>query len=327
MRGTPASRLLRDMRVIGRTEVEHVLEFPALIDAVREVFATEATAPRRSLHALAEDMRDALGVQTAWTSDTIALKTFTWLPENPAHGRDTVAAVVLLFDRRTGEPLAVIEGSSITLWRTAAVSALAADYLARRDARTLLVCGTGALAPYMARAHAAVRPIERVLVWGRNRQHAERTAAHIADARPELQCDVVAHVADGAAEADVITCATAALDPFLFGADVRPGTHVDLVGNHDARGRECDTELVVRSRVYVDTRVNVLSEAGELLIPIAEGVFSADDVVAELSELCRGTARGRTGPAEVTLFKSVGTALSDLAAARLVVRSGAGKLR
>ena len=312
------------MQMIGRAEVERILTWPQLVDELRTTFAAPATMPRRSLHALAEDTRDAFGVQTAWTRDTIALKTFTWLPENPAHGRDTVAAIVLLFDRHTGEPLAVVEGSSITLWRTAAVSALAADYLARRDARTLLVCGTGALAPYMAWAHAAVRPIDRVLVWGRNPAHAERTVAAVSEARPDLRCEVAADVSAGAAEADVISCATAALEPFLFGAHVRPGTHVDLVGNHDAHGRECDTELVVSSRVFVDTRVNVLGEAGELLIPISEGVFRADDVVAELSELCRGAAPGRTGDREITLFKSVGTALSDLAAARLVVRGRGG---
>lgn len=310
------------MRIIDRAEVDSTLSYPVLVQALRDAFAQPSTVPRRSLFPLSDapQSRDALGVQTAWTADTIAIKTFTWLPDNPAHGRDTVHAKILLFDRSTGTPLALVDGTSVTLWRTAAVSALAADYLARPNARVLLLCGTGALAPCMALAHAAVRPIGRVLVWGRRHERAVATAAAVRDRRADLDCDVVNDLQTAAQEADVISCATASLDPLVFGASVCAGTHVDLVGNHDRTGRECDTELILKSRVYVDTRTNVLGEAGELLIPVAEGAFSPEQVVGELSELCTGVVSGRTDDTQVTLFKSVGTALSDLAAARLVLR-------
>lgn len=307
------------MRVIEADDVHRVLEFPTLIEALRSAFARPAGVPRRMLFRLAgEESRDEFALLPAWTDDVIGVKAFTYLPENASKGLDILYSKILLFDRQTGQPLALVDGTSVTLWRTAAASALAADYLARPDARRLLVCGTGNLAPYMALAHASVRPIERIGVWGRREERAAKVVEELRRRRPDLEIEAATDLEAEARNADVISSATASRQPILFGDWVQPGTHVDLVGNHHRDCQECDTELVVKARVFVDSRANALNETGDLLIPIAEGRITEAHVIGELADLCSGAVPGRTSGDQVTLFKSVGTALSDLAAARLV---------
>ncbi|HEX6938073.1 MAG TPA: ornithine cyclodeaminase family protein [Longimicrobiales bacterium] len=311
------------MRVIDAADVHRVLEFPALVEALRQAFGSPAGMPQRMMFPLAQagGPRDAFALLPAWNEEVIGVKAFTYLPGNAAAGRPILHSKIILFDRRTGEPLDLVDGTSVTYWRTAAMAALAADYLARRDARRLLVCGTGNLAPYMVLAHASVRPIEEVVVWGRNPAKAEQVIERVRERRPELRCRVAGDLEAEAGAADVISCVTASHEPIILGRWIRPGTHADFLGNHERDGRECDTDMVVRARVYVDSRVNVLNEAGELLIPISEGRLTADAVVGELAELCSGAVSGRESDDEVTLFKSVGTALADLAAAHLVSRT------
>lgn len=312
------------MRILEAQDVHRSLNFPDLVTAVRDTFGAPAGTPRRMVFRLEENgSNDAFAVLPSWNDDVIGVKAFTYLPGNASKGRAILHSKILLFDRATGEPLAVIDGTSVTFWRTAAVAAVAASYLARKDARRLVVCGTGNLAPYMALAHASVRPIEEVVFWGPHPERAERAIAAVNEKRTDLRCSVAVDLEAAVRSADVVSCVTAAHDPVVLGAWVRPGTHTDFFGNHEKNGRECDTDLVVKSRVWVDSRANVLNEAGELLIPIAEGRFRAEDIVGELAELCAGTVPGRASEEEVTLFKSVGTALSDLAAARLVARRAA----
>lgn len=263
---------------------------------------------------------DVFALLPAWSDDVAGVKVFTYLPDNAARGGEVLHANILLFDRKSGAPIAVIEGRSLTFWRTAAMTALAADYLARGDAARLLVCGTGNLSSYLALAHAAVRPFREIAIWGRNEAKATRVVHELRGRRGDLDIRAVADLESAAREADVIVCATASRAPIILGDWVRAGTHVALIGNHERDARECDTELVVKSRIYVDSRVNVLNEAGELLIPIGEGRLRESDIIAELGELCAGTAAGRADDGEITLFKSVGTALADLAAAQLVAR-------
>jgi 1-pyrroline-2-carboxylate reductase [NAD(P)H] len=310
------------MRVIEAAEVNRVLTFPALVEALRETFGSPATMPRRMVFPLAEEgPRDAFALLPAWNADLIGVKAFTYLPGNAAKNLEILYSKIILFDRKTGEPIALVDGTSVTYWRTAAIAALATDYLARRDSSRLLVCGTGNLAPYMVLAHAAVRPIEEVLVWGRNAEKAASTIETVRATRPELRCRVVEDLESAAGEVDIISCVTGSPDPIIFGSWVRPGTHTDFFGNHERDGRECDSDLVAQSRVYVDSRENVLNEAGDLLIPIDEGRIGPDAIIGELAELCSGAVPGRVSDEEITLFKSVGTALADLAAAHLVVRS------
>ena len=292
-----------------------------VIEALRTTFGGHASAPPRLMFRLdGEKSHDVFALLPAWTDDVVGVKAFTYLPGNAEKGRDVLYANILLFDRKSGVPLALVEGRSVTFWRTAAMAALAADYLARRDASRLLVCGTGNLAPYLALAHAAVRPIREIGIWGRSREKAARVVEALRGRRTDLDIQVVEDLEAAARQADVISCATASRTPIILGEWVQPGTHADFIGNHERDARECDTELVVKSRIYVDSRVNVLNEAGELLIPISEGRLKEEDVVGELSELCAGTVAGREAADEVTLFKSVGTALADLAAARLVAQ-------
>jgi ornithine cyclodeaminase len=305
---------------LSADEVHAALEWRALVDSLREAFRIGADTPVRSSYPVTSN-GDRLLLMPAWDGGSIGIKIVTVFPGNRARGLASVAALYLLLDGGTGHPLALIDGEALTLRRTAAASALASTYLARPDSTCLLVVGTGALAPYMAAAHCAVRRIERVLVWGRSGEHARAaTARFVRDGLPAEPCaDLVA----GLAVADIVTCATTAREPIVRGASVRPGTHVDLVGAFTPEMRESDDELIARAEVFVDTFAGALKEAGDLVPLIAAGVIPREHARAELADLVTGRHAGRGSGAAITLFKSVGTALEDLCAARLVYeRSG-----
>ncbi len=230
-----------------------------------------------------------------------------------------------LMDGETGVPRAIVDGDALTSRRTAAASALASSYLSRSDSRTLVIVGTGHLAPYLAAAHCAVRPISRVLVWGRNASRALALSAELT--RQGIAAEPVGTLRTAMLEADIVSCATTSTVPLIIGRDVRPGTHVDLVGAFRPHMRESDDEAVIRSSVFVDTYDGAFAEAGDLLQPIAAGRWSREMVRAELKELVTGTKAGRQSADEITLFKSVGAAIEDLAAAELLAadrRRGVG---
>jgi ornithine cyclodeaminase len=251
-----------------------------------------------------------------WAAGSLGVKIVTVFPGNRARGLASVSALYLLMDGATGHPLALVDGEALTLRRTAAASALAATYLARPDAKVLLAVGTGALAPYMVAAHCALRQIDRVLVWGRSADHARATTARLVAAG--LPAEACTDLAAGLASADIVTCATTAREPIVRAALVQPGTHVDLVGAFTPEMRETDDALVQRAEVFVDTFAGALKEAGDLVQPIAAGAIAREHVRAELADLVHGRHPGRGSAEAVTLFKSVGTALEDLCAARLV---------
>ena len=248
------------------------------------------------------------------SNEVIALKAFTYFPENQAPHR-TLYSQILVFDRSCGEPLALVDGVSVTCWRTAGVSALASRFLSRPDSETLLLLGTGKLAPFLIRAHASVRPLKKVLIWGRSPDKAGALSKSMAAEMPGLEFEVATDLPAACLRADIVVCATGSTEILVRGEWIRPGTHTDFLGNHHATKRECDTAMVTRSRVFVDTRVNCFKEAGEILVPVLEGVFSTDQVAGELSELCRGSVPARRNGREITLFKSVGCALGDLCGA------------
>lgn len=300
---------------IPADDVHAALDWRSLVDALRAAFVAGATAPVRSSHAVTPE-GDRLLLMPAWDGAGLGVKIVTVFPRNRERGIASVGALYVLMDGTTGHAVALIDGESLTLRRTAATSALASTLLSRDDARTLLVVGTGALAPYLAEAHCAVRGIERVLVWGRHADRAERTAdALVARGVP---AEAASDLAAALAQADIVSCATTAREPIVRGAFVRPGTHVDLVGAFTPEMRESDDDLVARAEVFVDTYAGALKEAGDLVQPITDGAFGREHVRAELAELAAGTRRGRSSRDAVTLFKSVGTALEDLCAARLV---------
>ncbi|QSX36350.1 bifunctional Delta(1)-pyrroline-2-carboxylate/Delta(1)-piperideine-2-carboxylate reductase [Shewanella sedimentimangrovi] len=308
------------MQIFSATEVHQRLNFPLLIANLKLAFANSADLPRRQVYPLEPGKADAFAVLPAWDDQGIAVKAFTYMPDNPKKdpALASLYSQILLFDRHTGQPQALIDGTSVTYWRTAAVSALAADFLARQDAKRLLLLGTGNLAPFMALAHASVRPLTEIRIWGRRPEAVAEVIRNVARERPDLHLSPVGDLAEEVPQADIISCATGAHGPLFNGEWVSPGSHCDLVGNHHRDGRECDSQLVLNSSVYVDSRTNVLHEAGELLIPMAEGLINESHVLGELADLCRGTSIGRKNPQERTLFKSVGSALADLAAARTV---------
>jgi ornithine cyclodeaminase len=302
---------------IPAAEVHAALDNPSLVEALRVAFVHGASAPVRASHEVTSE-GDRLLLMPAWDGDGLGVKIVTVFPRNRERGLSSVAALYVLMDGATGHPLALIDGEALTLRRTGASSALASTYLARRDARTLLIVGTGALAPTMAAAHCAVRSIERVDVWGRSAEHARRTADALR--AQGLPARAVADVDAALRESDIVSCATTSTEPIVRGAHVRPGTHIDLVGAFTPAMRESDDDLMRRASVFVDTYAGALKEAGDLVQPMAAGTIAREHVRAELADLCAGRHPGRTRDDEITLFKSVGTALEDLCAARLVVQ-------
>lgn len=305
------------MRHLDAAALAALLPPADLVGALREGFRRGCELPVRHQHALArQDEPDAtLLLMPAWTERYLGVKLSTVIPGNRARGLGAVQASYLLSSARTGEALASIDGLELTLRRTAAASALAATALAREDARRLLVVGTGNLAPHLARAHAAARPIEQVEVWGRRAERAAAVCDELAHeglaATPAEDLERAAHAAD------VISCATLSEEPLVRGEWLRPGAHLDLVGAFTPQMRETDDEAVRRAEVFVDTREGALAEGGDLLLAVEAGAFELAEVRADLFELCRGEHSGRRFEDEITLFKSVGTALEDLFAAVL----------
>jgi ornithine cyclodeaminase len=307
------------LRFYAAEEVHEALDYARLADALARAFAAGAQVPVRHVHRLSE--ADTLLLMPAWSDAALGVKLVTVMPGNSAREVGTVQAIYVLLDRVTGEPLALLDGEALTLRRTASASALAARYLAREDAQNLLLVGAGRLAPHLACAHYELRPgLRRILVWARDPARAQTTAQWLRD--QGLPAQATEHLEDAVREAHIISCATTATVPIVHGAWIEPGTHLDLVGSFRPSMREVDDAAVARSRIVVDTYAGALAEAGDLLAPLASGAISRENIVAELAELVRGVQRGRTSADEITLFKSVGTALEDLCAASLVVRNG-----
>ncbi|TCT06057.1 ornithine cyclodeaminase family protein [Aquabacter spiritensis] len=309
-------------RLYTAAEVEAALDYPRLVAALRAAFAEdgEPMPVRQSLAVGTEEAPGHLLVMPAWRrGSAIGVKLATVFPNNAARGLGAVASLYVLLDGTTGVPRAILPGDELTNRRTGAASALAASFLARAESATLLVVGTGQVAFHAAQAHCAVRPITRILVHGRAADKAEAFAARLR--APGIDALFAPDLAAASGEADIITCGTTATAPLIRGAQVRPGTHVDLVGAFTPAMRESDDALIAASAVYVDTRAGALAEAGDLLQPIAAGAWSADRLRGDLGDLCAGRVQGRTSADAITVFKSVGAALEDITAAMLVVET------
>lgn len=311
------------MRVVSGADIAHLLNFPALIDALEQAFRAEVNVPLRHHHGVGGNHPDGtLLLMPAWTlapQAFMGVKIVTVFPGNAAHGVPSVNGSYLLMNGETGVPLAVMDGRVLTLWRTAAASALAARYLARPDASRLLMVGAGALASYLVKAHAAARPIRQVRIWNRTLSTAVGVAADLA-AATGLEVSVADDLEAASRWADVISCATLSSEPLVRGDWLRAGAHIDLVGGFTPMMREADDAAVRRARLYVDTFHGGLHEAGDIVDPLRRGVIRETDVIGDLIGLTRGRVAGRETADEITLFKSVGTAIEDLAAAVLVWR-------
>ena len=303
------------LRVYSGAEVHAALPWAALARTLETAFRAGAEVPLRHAHALSNT--DTLLLMPAWNARVVVVKLVTVMPASAT----TVQASVLVLARAGGTPLALLDGEALTLRRTAATSALAAQRLARPDAQSLLIVGTGRLAPWMARAHAALRPaLRQIAVWGRRTDAAQALALELC--REGLPAHAATDLESATRAADIISCATTSREALLRGAWLAPGTHLDLVGAFRPDMREVDDAAVQQARVIVDTYAGALTEAGDLTQPIERGVITRAHVLAELAELLRGERDGRLASSDITLFKSVGTALADLAAAQQVVGAG-----
>ena len=309
------------MRIIDAESVHRLLDFPSLIAALRAMFRAGCEVPPRHHHTIAPATPDGapgtLLLMPAWQAGGgLGVKIVTVFPDNATLSLPSVHGSYLLLDGKTGVPRALLDGTALTLRRTAAASALAADYLARADSAVHLMVGTGALAPHLVAAHAAVRPLRETRIWGRDPDKAVALAARLS--ADGLAAAPVRDLRQAAAAADIVTCATLARAPLIRGEWLRPGTHLDLVGGFTPEMREADDGAVSRASVYIDTGM-ALREAGDIVQPLQSGALTRERILGDLFALARGTCRGRRDAAEITLFKSVGSALEDLAAAQLAV--------
>jgi alanine dehydrogenase len=310
------------MRVLGYSEVVAALDPPSLVEALRHVFRAGAETPTREHYSVPVPGRPdaSLLLMPAWQAGRqIGVKLVTVFPDNAARDEPSVGGAYVLFDGQTGRTLAVMDGPAVTLRRTAAASALAASYLARPDCERLLMVGTGALAAHLIEAHASVRPIVNVLVWGRSPEKAVKLARRLD--RRRLRVAATTDLANAVRGAHIISCATLSETPLIAGHWLPLGVHLDLVGGFRPEMREADDECIRRARIFVDTRAGALSEAGDIVQPLRNGVLREDDIAGDLFDLARGSRAGRRYHDQITLFKSVGTALEDLAAAKLALEN------
>ena len=307
------------MRIFDADDIHNLLDFPSLVTALRDMFRAGCEVPPRHHHSIAAVTPNAtagtLLLMPAWQPGrALGVKIVTVFPDNNLRALPAVYGSYLLLDPASGVPIALLDGTALTLRRTAAASALAAGYLARSDSAVHLMVGTGALAPHLIAAHAVMRPLRETRIWGRDPRKAAALAARLA--ANGFAAVAVNDLARAVGEADIVTCATLAREPLIRGDWLRPGTHLDLVGGFTPEMREADDTAVRRARIYIDTEV-ATREAGDIVQPLRAGILAPERIAGDLSKLARGECLGRRDNTEITLFKSVGTALEDLAAAQL----------
>jgi len=312
------------LHIMDAAATRAALPFARLIAALREQFVAGCEVPARHVHRIVDSAGNEITslLMPAWTRGAggfYGVKIINVAPANAARGLPGLHASYLLHDATTGRPLALIDGDELTARRTVAASALAASFLARGDARRLLVVGAGRIAALLPEAYREVRDLGRVEVWARRPDAAESLAARWRGAGFDAQAVVVLEPAVRAA--DIVSCATLSTEPLVHGAWLGAGSHLDLIGSFTPAMREADDDCLRGAAVYADTE-EALAKSGDLLGPIERGVFAPADLRGTLASLCRGQAVGRRSDAERSVFKSVGTALEDLAAAVLAYGRG-----
>jgi len=299
--------------------IEH-LGYKELIETLREIFQSDYTMPLRHHHFYTTPGGDenTLILMPVWNSEYMGMKQVTVAPANTKANMPSIFAQYILSNSKTGEPLAMMNATELTARRTACTSALAASYLCRDDAENLLIVGGGKVAQHLVHAHMAVRNFKKVRVWMRNPTKMKEFVASLK--AQGIPAETVGDLEESARQADLIACATLSKTPVIKGDWVKPGTHLDLIGSHKPTTRETDDEAILKSSIFVDSRAGALHEIGELALPIAEGIITENDVKADIVELIKGIHPGRTSSEEITLFKSAGLAVEDLAAALLVYK-------
>jgi ornithine cyclodeaminase len=312
-----------DMLHLDRAVLRRALPWDDLVEALDAMFREGCDAPLRHRHTMqgTAGSETTLLLMPAWRAGAhTGVKIVHVAPANAARGEPAVHAAYLLSDAVTGAPLALMDGGELTDRRTAAASLLAARHLARPDSKRLLLLGSGKVARALAEGYAARFPITDIAIWSPTAANAEKLAQALATEGLPAR----AVPTPDPSGADIVSAATLSRTPLLRGADLRPGTHVDLVGAYRRDMRECDGALLARATLVVDTRAGALAEAGDIVQAIAEGAITEAAIAAELGELCRGSHPGRQAAGEITAFKSVGWAGEDLAAAVLAYRRAQG---
>ena len=310
------------MRFFTAAETAAALDYPGLIRSIADVFASGATAPQRHHHTIKKpgEPDDVLLLMPAWATGfgVGGVKIVNVVPGNAARGLPAIMASYLVFDELTGAHKAILDGATLTGMRTAAVSALAADRLARKDAKTLLVVGSGRVAAELPEAFKAVRPIDKVLIWSRTPASANSLAASLKS--EGFNTETVDNLESGVKRADIISCATLATDPVIKGEWLQPGQHLDLIGSYAPHMREADDDCIRRAKVWIDTEA-ALYETGDLIKPLESGALTKAAICGTLYDLCKPAFALERKYSDITLFKGVGHALEDLAAAKLALSS------
>jgi alanine dehydrogenase len=303
------------MVYLDEAAVHNLLKPAELIATLREAFISNIDSPQRTHHHIPGSEAACMLLMPAWRAGgSIGVKVLTLDPARTQLGVPSIDGLYMLMNGSTGVTEAIIAARALTAARTAAASALAASYLAREDASTLLMIGAGNLAAYIIEAHCAVRDYKKILIWGRNTKKAETVRSLITKAAETI---IVNDLAESIAHADVISCATSSTIPLIHKRYVRPGTHVDLIGSYTPQMRETDNALFQGARVFVDTK-SAIAESGDLLEPWSAGVLDAA-TIRDLAELIRTPPIGRSNSEEITIFKAAGTATADLAAAEYLL--------
>jgi ornithine cyclodeaminase len=317
-----------EMLVLDANQIRTLAPTRRVVEALRQTFSKGGVVTVRTPTQMPGDSPDRLFVSMlAMDRDGgPVIKLLTILPENRPKGLLTVQGAIVVFGK-TGTPLAILDGTVVTHLRTGAASALASEYLSREDSSHLVIMGTGALAPTMAVSHCAVRPIRRISVWGRRADQAKATAAAIRErVSKNVEVTVSDKIDQTVASADIISCSTSSSTPILAGKWLKPGAHVDLVGSFQPTKRESDDDVVLRARIFVDTYQGALHEGGDVVDPISRGLIDRSRIEGQLEDLASGRVKGRATDDEITMFKSVGTAIEDLATARMIVEAAGGSI-
>ena len=310
---------------ISEAELSALLPMDKLVEALRVAFAAGCYAPAREHHSIVDETGDCatLLLMPAWSKSGsqqyLGVKQVNIFPKNARASKSALTSIYNLFDGKTGEHLASMEGNTITGRRTVAVSALAASYLARQDATSLTVIGSGRVASLIPYAYKAVRDIQKIQIWDINAESAERLKTALI--KDGFRCDVFRSLEEAISCADIVSAATLSREPLVRGEWLRPGTHVDLIGAFTVDMRESDDACISMADVYIDT-MEALHEAGDLIQPETSGAIKRDHVKGTLAELVSGQISGRRNEEVVTVFKAVGTALADLSAAALAYENG-----
>lgn len=297
------------MKIITAEQIESLFSYEEFIPFLNNYLTKKIEVPQRNHFDIGGN---TLLLMPAWTDKYCGVKIATAFPNNRKIGKPTIHAIYILFDALTGEPLAQIDGKALTNKRTAAASALASQYLSKKESKNLLMMGNGALCPELIKAHASVRPIKNVAIWGRNKNNVQKVIAE--NNWGELNIRTSENIKNDFFWADIISCATSAVEPIVFGKYIESGTHIDLVGSYKQNMREADDDLIKKSNIYIDNNA-AKKECGDIFIPLKNNIINEGFIKGVLADLAAKKISGRNSTKEITLFKSVGFALEDLAAA------------